>query len=60
MAANYSVNINLDTKKARDAIDVLEKRVNRLRRSLNNPIEIAPEKPVIRTKIGQKQNRKSH
>ena len=58
MAANYSVNINLDTKKARDAIDVLEKRVNRLRRSLNKPIAIESKAVMLQKQQLQLQDRK--
>jgi len=58
VAANYSVNINLDTKKARDAIDVLEKRVNNLRRSLNKPIGIESKAVMLQKQQLQLQDRK--
>ena len=39
-ASNYSVNIKLNTKPARVQLEALEKRVNKLRASLNNPLRI--------------------
>jgi len=50
VAANYSVNIHLDTKSARDALDTLEKRVNTLRRNLNAPIKIESKATLIKQK----------
>ena len=47
-ASNYSVNIKLNTKPARVQLEALEKRVNKLRASLNNPLRIESKATLIK------------
>jgi len=47
-ASNYSVNIKLNTKSARTQLEALEKRVNKLRASLNNPLRIESKATLIK------------
>ena len=46
-ASNYSVNIKLNTKPAVNDLQKLEKRVNRLRRSLNSPLRIESKAQIL-------------
>jgi len=47
-ASNYSVNIKLNTRDARVQLEALERRVNRLRASLNNPLRIESKATLIK------------
>ena len=47
-ASNYSVNIKLNTKPARVQLEALEKRVNKLRASLNNPLRIESKAVMLK------------
>ena len=47
-ASNYSVNIKLNTKPARVQLEALERRVNKLRASLNNPLRIESKATLIK------------
>jgi len=52
-ASNYSVNIKLDTKAARNELQTLEKRINNLRRNLNQPLKIDTRISKIQEKIAK-------
>ena len=52
-ASNYSVNIKLDTKAARSDLQTLEKRINNLRRNLNQPLKIDTRVSKIQEKIAK-------
>ena len=52
-ASNYSVNIKLDTKAARTELQTLEKRINNLRRNLNQPLKIDTRISKIQEKIAK-------
>ena len=52
-ASNYSVNIKLDTKAARNELQTLEKRINNLRRNLNQPLKIDTRVSKIQEKIAK-------
>jgi len=47
-ASNYSVNIKLNTRDARVQLEALERRVNKLRASLNNPLRIESKATLIK------------
>ena len=47
-ASNYSVNIKLNTKPARVQLEALERRVNKLRASLNNPLRIESKAVMLK------------
>ena len=57
-ASNYSVNIKLNTKPAIDDLQKLEKRVNRLRRSLNSPLRIESKAQIIEKQRLQAEDRR--
>ena len=57
-ASNYSVNIKLNTKPAIDDLQKLEKRVNRLRRSLNTPLRIESKAQIIEKQRLQAEDRR--
>ena len=57
-ASNYSVNIKLNTKPAIDQLGKLEKRVNRLRRSLNSPLRIESKAQIIEKQRLQAEDRR--
>ena len=52
-ASNYSVNITLNTSSARNSLQALEKRINTLRRNLNEPLKIDSRVSKIQEKIAK-------
>ena len=57
-ASNYSVNIKLNTKPARNQLEALERRVNRLRTNLNKPLRVETKALTIQRQQAQLQDKR--
>ena len=52
-ASNYSVNIKLNTTAAKNDLQKLEARINKLRKNLNEPLKIDTRVSKIQEKIAK-------